>query len=125
MKEKLTDIKNKIITEVEKVEVLKKYVEWIKANRTIASIVAFCVVAVTLLVTAVYSLQEFVVSVCILIVIQVAMAALLHKEELWKHGVLLLAQIVVGVIVNNIPLVAICLVIYVAATAALSFMKEA
>ena len=125
MKEKLTDMKNKIITEVEKVDVLKRFVDFIKANRMVSAIVAFCVVAVTMLVMAVFQLQEFVVSVCILIVIEAAMAALLHKVELWKHGVLLVAQIVVGVLVKNIPLVAICVVLYVAATATLSFMKEA
>jgi len=119
MKEKLMNIKDKVV------EFSKKVWTLVKTHSLVTAVVAFSVVSLILILVAMLALQEFVVSVCILIVIEAAMAALLHKVELWKHGVLLVAQIVVGVLVKNIPLVAICVVLYVAATAALSFMKEA
>ena len=105
-------------------EKIKKLTELIKANQTIVAIGGFCVLAIGLLLISVFALQEFVVSVCILMVIEVAMAALLHNVELWKHGVLLVAQIIVALILKNIPLVLVCIVIYIAATIALSLLQK-
>ena len=111
MKEKLIDIKDKGI-------------EWLKANRAVAAMVAFGVVAFDLILVAMLALQEFVVSVCILIIIEVAMAALLHQAEIWKHGVLLGLQLVAGIIIGRIALVIICMIAYVAATFALQLMGK-
>jgi hypothetical protein len=82
------------------------------------------VISLVLILVAIFTLQEFVVSVCVLLIIEVAMAALLHQVELWKHGVLLALQIVVGVIISRIPLIIICVIAYVAATFALQFMAK-
>ena len=118
MKEKLVEIKDKVI------ELLKKAVEWMKANRLVTAVVAFAVVSLVLILVAMLALQEFVVSVCVLIIIEAAMAALLHQAEIWKHGILLGLQIVVGIIIKRIPLVIICVIAYVAATFALQLMAN-
>lgn len=101
-----------------------KVVEALKNNSFIVSIVGVSVVSLTLILIAIFALQEFVVSVCVLIVIEAAMAALLHQAELWKHGVLLGLQIVAGVIIGRVPLTIICAIAYVAATLALHFMAK-
>jgi len=77
-----------------------------------------------LILVAMLALQEFVVSVCVLIIIEAAMAALLHQAEIWKHGILLGLQIVAGIIIKRIPLVIICVIAYVAATFALQLMAK-
>ena len=69
-------------------------------------------------------LQEFVVSVCVLIILEAGMAALLHQAEIWKHGVLLGLQILAGIIIGRIPLIIICVIAYVVATFALQFMGK-
>ena len=101
-----------------------KVVEALKNNSFIVSIVGVSVVSLTLILIAIFALQEFVVSVCVLIVIEAAMAALLHQAELWKHGVLLGLQIVAGAIIGRVPLTIICAIAYVAATLALHFMAK-
>lgn len=118
MKEKLMNVKDKGI------ELAKKAWEWIKANSFVTAMVAFGVVAFVLILVAMLALQEFVVSVCILIIIEVAMAALLHQAEIWKHGVLLGLQFVAGIIIGRVALVIICMLAYVAATFALQLMGK-
>lgn len=88
------------------------------------SIAAFCIAAIVVLLVAVFVLQEFVVSVCVLMVLETAMAALLHKMEVWKHGVLLAAQFVVAAVLQRVALGALCVVVYVAAIVALQVMSR-
>ena len=118
MKEKLVDMKDKGI------KLAKKAWEWIKENRLVVATVAFSVVALILILVAMYVLQEFVVSICILFIIEAAMAALLHQAEIWKHGVLLGLQLVAGIVIGRIALVIICMLAYVAATFALQLMGK-
>lgn len=118
MKEKVMEIKNKVI------ELAKKVWDWIKANSLVASIVAFSLVSLILILVAMLALQEFVVSVCVLIIIEAGMAALLHQAEIWKHGILLGLQLAAGIMMNRIPLIIICIIAYVAATFALQLMGK-
>lgn len=118
MKEKLMNIKDKVV------ELAKKVWEVMKANSLITSVVGFSIVSLILILVAMLALQEFVVSICVLIIIEAAMAALLHQAEIWKHGILLALQVVAGVIIGRIPLIVICVIAYVAATLALQLMAK-
>ena len=111
MKEKLMSLKDKAV-------------EYVKGNRLVTAISAFSVIALILILVAMFALQEFVVSVCVLVIIEAAMATLLHQEEIWKHGVLLGLQFVVAIIISRVPLIIICILAYVAATFALQFMGK-
>ena len=111
MKEKLMNIKDKVVA-------------YTKENRVVPAVAIFSVVSLILILIAIFALQEFVVSVCVLIIIEAAMAALLHQEELWKHGVLLGLQLVAGFIFNRVSLIGICIIAYEAATFALQYMGK-
>ena len=118
MKEKLMNIKDKVV------EYAKKVWDLMKAHSLVTAVTIFSVVAFGLILIAMLALQEFVVSICILIIIEAAMAALLHQAEIWKHGVLLGLQLVAGIIIGRIALVIICVIAYVAATFALQLMGK-
>lgn len=118
MNEKFTEIKNKVV------ELAKKAWELMKSNRLVTAGVGFAVVSLILILIAMIGLQEFVVSVCVLIILEAGMAALLHQAEIWKHGILLGLQILAGIIISRIPLIIICVIAYVAATFALQFMGK-
>ncbi len=118
MKEKLISIKDKVV------EVIKKVWELMKTHSLITAVVGFSVVSLILILVAMLVLQEFVVSICVLIIIEAAMAALLHQAEIWKHGILLALQVVAGIIIGRIPLIVICVIAYVAATLALQLMAK-
>jgi len=109
-------IKDKIV------HTAKKTYQYLKANPFVTSIIAFCVVILILILVAMLALKEFVISVCVLMILEAMMAVLLHKAELWKHAVLVVAQIVAGVIIGRIPLIIICVLAYIAAMVALHFM---
>lgn len=111
MKDKLMSIKNKVE-------------EFINKNSLVTAITLFTVVSLILILVAMIAFQEFVVSVCFLIIIEAAMAALLHQVEIWKHGVLLGLQLLAGIIISRIPLVIICVLAYMAATYALQLMGK-
>lgn len=118
MKEKLLEIKNKVV------EYAKKAFEWMKANRLVTGLAAFGLVSLILILIAIFALKEFVVSVCVLIIIEAAMATLFHQAEIWKHGILLGLQVLAGVIIGRIPLIVICILAYVAATFALQLIAK-
>lgn len=118
MNDKLTMVKDKVI------DTAKKVFKYFKNNMMATAVLGFSVVSLILILIAMLALKEFVVSVCVLIIIEAAMAALLHKAELWKHGILLVAQIVAAVIIKRIPLVILCIIAYVAATFALQLMMK-
>lgn len=118
MKEKLTNIKDKVVG------FAKKVWDAMRAHSLVTAVGIFTVVSLVLILVAMLALQEFVVSICVLIIIEAAMAALLHQAEIWKHGILLGLQIVAGIIIKRIPLVIICVIAYVAATFALQLMAK-
>lgn len=118
MKEKLIGMKDKVV------EHTKKAMNLLKTNSLVTAVAIFTVVSLILILVAIFALQEFVVSVCVLIIIEAAMAALLHQAEIWKHGVLLGLQIVVALLINRLPIMIICVLAYVAATLALQLMGK-
>lgn len=118
MKEKLIGMKDKVV------EYTKKAMNLLKTNSLVTAVAIFTVVSLILILVAIFALQELVVSVCVLIIIEAAMAALLHQAEIWKHGVLLGLQIVVALLLNRLPIMIICVIAYVAATFALQLMAK-
>lgn len=106
------------------VDFAKKVFEYFKSNMMATAALGFAIVSLVLILVAIFALNEYVISVCVLIILEAGMAALLHKVELWKHGIMLTAQLVAAFIINRIPLVIICIIAYVAATVALQFMSK-
>ena len=88
----------------------------IKKNKTIVSMAIFVVVAAISIVVMTVVLKQPVVPVCVLVLIEAAIAVMLHNAELWIHGVLLLAEIIAGVALGRIVLVLLCILVYIAAT---------
>ena len=109
-------MKDKIVSSV------KKTAEFLKANPLVSSMIAFVIAILALVLVAMIALHEYVVSVCVLMILETIMAVLLHKVELWKHGVLVVAHIVAGVLIGRVPMMVICVLGYIAATIALHFM---
>lgn len=118
MSEKRMKEKNNVI------DFAKKVFTYFKTNMTATAALGFSVVSLILILVAIFVLNEFVVSVCVLVILEAGMAAFLHRAEIWKHGVMLVAQLVAGFIIGRIPLVIICIIAYVAATFALQFMSK-
>ena len=114
--EKVKGFLGKIKEQLKKIDVLNKVVALAKSNRTVLSIIFFCIAILTLILIATLGWGEFVVPVCVLMVLEVTMAVLLHRTEIWIHGVLLALHIIVGIIIARVPLTILCMVAYVITT---------
>lgn len=114
--DKLKEVFNNIKDKLDKIDFLKKVVTIAKANRLVLSLVFFCVCILTLVLIATLGLGEFVVPVCVLMIIEVAMAVLLHRSELWIHAILMALQVVVGIVIDRVPLTILCVIAYVITT---------
>lgn len=117
LKEALAKMKDKL----SKIDFLKKLVELARKYRLILSLVFFCISILALILVATIGWSEFVVPVCILMIIEVAMAVLLHRTELWIHAILLVAQAVAGIVIDRVPLTIVCMIAYVVTTITLHF----
>lgn len=123
MKEKITKILDiikgfcgKVKEQLKKIDVLNKVVALARTNRLVLSIIFFCAAILTLILIATLGWGEFIVPVCVLMILEVAMAVLLHRTEIWIHGVLLALHIIVGIIIARVPLTILCMVAYVVTT---------
>lgn len=103
-----------------KINILDK----IKEHKGIVILVSFAVVALAVILIATLGMKEFVVPVCILVIIETLIASLLRKSELWLHGVSVIVQLLIGFLIRRFPLMILCVVIYVAATVALMFIHR-
>ena len=56
---------------------------------------------------------------CVLVILEAGIAVMMHKAELWIHGVMVLVQIIVGIIAGRTVVIILCVLVYAAATAAL------
>ena len=93
-----------------------KIQERTQRDNALIALLAFCIVAVSVIVVNVTVMNLSVVPVCLLMILEVGIAVLLHHAELWIHGVLLLAEIIAGVALGRIVLVLLCILVYIAAT---------
>ena len=91
----------------------------LKEKKTLTALVAFCVVALAMILIGVFAIKTPVVALCVLVIIQAGIAVMLHNAELWIHGAMILAEVIAGIIAGRIDLVLLCALVYVAATAAL------
>lgn len=102
----------------------KSVLDFIKKHLFITVISAFVIVALAVILTATIGMQEFVVPVCVLVMIEAAMAVLLRNSEIWVHGVVMIVQIAGGLLIRRFPLTALCVVVYVAATVVLVLLSK-
>mgnify|MGYP001051007694 FL=1 len=88
-------------------------------KKMVMTIAAFAVIVVAMVLIGVCVLHVPVVAMCMLVILETALAVFLHHAELWLHGVVILAEVIAGILCSKILLVVLCAVVYVAATACL------
>ena len=87
-----------------------------KNNKNIVMLAVFCAIVLLAIIIGSVVLKAGVVAVCILVILQAAIAALMHQAELWAHGLVVLVELIAGIITSNIMLTLMCILVYVAAT---------
>lgn len=121
LKEKMLPAMKRLNTNLNEIALFRHIADFVRSNRLVFAMAAFAIVALILILVPILAWQEFVVPVCVLIVLQTVMAVLLHRSELWIHGVLLAAELLAGYLMDRFPMAGICVLTYIAATLALQF----
>ena len=88
-------------------------------KKMVMTIAAFAVIVAAMVLIGVCVLHVPVVAMCMLVILETALAVFRHHAELWLHGVVILAEVIAGILCSKILLVVLCAVVYVAATACL------
>ena len=88
-------------------------------KKMVMTIAAFAVIVAAMVLIGVCVLHVPVVAMCMLVILETALAVFLHHAELWLHGVVIIAEVIAGILCSKILLVVLCAVVYVAATACL------
>lgn len=87
-----------------------------KNNKNTVMLAVFCAIALIAIIIGAVVLKAGVVAVCVLVILQAAIAAFMHQAELWAHGLVVLVELIAGIITSNIMLTVMCIIVYVAAT---------
>lgn len=100
-----------------------KMQERVQRDNALIALLVFCIVAVSAVLINTMVMELSVVSVCLLLIIEVGIAVLLHHAELWIHGVLLLAEVIAGIVMGKVVPVLLFAAVYVMATIALKYLN--
>lgn len=93
-----------------------------KKKENMIALAVFCLVSILMIVLSVCVIKISIVAVCLLVIIEVGIATLLHNAEIWIHGVFVIAEIIAGALLSNILLVVFCIVVYAATLFTLKYL---
>ncbi|MGN0353316.1 MAG: hypothetical protein ACI4ES_16875 [Roseburia sp.] len=93
-------------------------------NRQYVAIGATVIAALIVILVSVLALKVPVVPVCIIVLLEVGIAACLDNEQIWLHGAVLLIEIIAGILTKKIIFMILVGVVYVVALFALKYWKE-
>lgn len=93
-------------------------------NKDVLAIFGIIITALLVILIALLGLDIPVVPVCILILIEAALALCLHNVPIWLHAVAIIAQAIAGYLSDNAILIVLCLLIYIFGILTLRFTEE-
>ncbi len=71
-------------------------------KKMVMTIAAFAVIVAAMVLIGVCVLHVPVVAMCMLVILETALAVFLHHAELWLHGVVILAEVIAGILCSKI-----------------------
>lgn len=102
----------------------KNILQLLRQNGDLVSVVSFCLLSFILIMVGVFAMRVAAVPMCVLVMIEAGIAVMLHRAEIWVHGLLVIAELVAGILVGRLGPVILCAAVYIAATAALQVLGK-
>lgn len=96
----------------------------INENKSMLILFGVIVAALAVILISILALKISAVAVCLVVVIEAALAVCLHDVPIWLHGLAVIAQIVVGILIQAVVFVALGAAIYIVGILALRFLKD-
>ena len=104
---------------------IKTAFHWMKYNKEKVAIIFYCIVSLMMVLSSVIVYSEPVVPVCILLLMETAIIALLNKSPIWLHGIFIVIQLVAGILMERTALTVLLTVCYLTGFFALYFVNNA
>ena len=93
-------------------------------NRGMLTFFGVLVAALLVILISIIGLDIPAVAVCVIVLIEIAMAFCLHDVPIWLHGLVVIAQLVAGVLCHNLVFIALSAVIYLLGILTLRFVRD-
>lgn len=94
----------------------------VRENKSMLILFGVIVAVLLVILISIITLQMSVVPVCVIVVIEAALAVCLHDVPIWLHGLVVIAQIVAGILCGAIVFMVLCALIYVVGILALRYI---
>lgn len=99
-------------------------VETLGENKQMLLLFGVIVAALLVILVSIMGLHVPVVPVCVIVLIEAALAVCLHDVPIWLHGLVVIAQVVVGVLCSNTIFIVLCAIIYLVGILALKAIRD-
>lgn len=126
-KEKATDSVSKRVAQAKKSYAKKTHqadLQKLNENKPLIMLGATILMIVLTILLGMLVFKIPVVTICIVILIEAALAACLHDLPIWLHGVVMAAELILGIAVHQIIFMVLADLCYLAAIFLLKFIKE-
>lgn len=93
-------------------------------NKKMLVLFGVIVAALLVILVSIMGLGVPAAAVCVIVVIEAALAACLHDVPIWLHGLVVVAQIIAGIVTGQIIFIILCVIIYLVGILTLRFMRS-
>lgn len=93
-------------------------------NKDMLVLFGVIVAALMVILIAILGLDIPAVPVCVIVLIEVGIAACLHDVPIWLHGLVIVGQIVAGVLTGRLLFMVLCVIIYMLGILTLRFLRS-
>ena len=93
-------------------------------NRPYIILFGVIVAALIVILVSILAIRIPVVPVCIIVLLEMGLAACLHDVPIWLHGLVVIAEIVAGAFCAKVVFMIMCAALYVIGILALKFIRE-
>lgn len=89
-------------------------------------LVLFCVIvaALTVILVSILVLKIGALPVCLIVVIEAALAICLHDVPVWLHGLVVIVQLIGGILNGSLVFMLLCSVLYLLGMLTLRFIRD-
>ena len=84
-----------------------------KENLPLITLIALGIFAVVAILVSILALKINVFVACVMVILEAALAACLNKIPIWIHGLVIIAQIVIGIVASQVPFMIFMACVYV------------
>lgn len=92
-------------------------------NKSMLILFGVIVAVLLVILVSIITLEVPVVPVCVIVLIEAALAVCLHDVQIWLHGLVVIAQIVAGILCGATVFMVLCALVYIVGILALRFIR--